>query len=572
MDHRPLHAARVSTLFAVALPAYAGGTVLAAIVVALDWGLVGAPLLGGWLACVVALMLARLAVHRAYVRAPASRDDLAWERRFALGSFASGLLWALVPLFLLPIGNELIEAAVVIIVGGVIVAGVGLSSASMLAPWVFAAPPLAGLVFVLAMQPDATHRLLAGVVIFFALVMARMAREIHRSIVGALRGKLENQLLRERVEASETRLRDAIESCPEGIAVWDAEDRLVVCNQSYAALYGAGRTARELAGTPFERIASNAWQWEHPAGRADEALRGEWIAARVAVHRAGTGESTQYEGRDGRWRQGRTVRMRAGGWVGLVSDITELRSAQGAFEALLAEEDLVLDTLPVGIAFLERRVVTRCNRRLEQMLGYGPGELQGKSTLAWFANEGRWQDAGESAYRGLHGGAIMEADARLTRKDGTKLWCSVLGRALDPSAPERSAIFTFADIDDRVAAEKALRESQEKLRLAVEAADVVYWDWDRESGRVVWGDGHVRAWEDYRTQIHPEDLERYLAAVQAAWEGSVPYSCEYRVLGREGAVRWIAARGKTVPDATGRATRMIGVAQDISERKAKEET
>jgi diguanylate cyclase (GGDEF)-like protein len=171
----------------------------------------------------------------------------------------------------------------------------------------------------------------------------------------------------------------------------------------------------------------------------------------------------------------------------------------------------------------------------------------------------------------MRGGAIMEGDARLVRKDGSRFWCRVIGRPLDPEAPDHAAIFTFSDIDQRVNAERALKESEEKLRLAVESADIVYWDWDRDSGEVAWGDGYVRKWQEYRDRVHPEDLERYLAAVNGAWDRGEPYACEYRVIGRGGKAAWISARGKTMSDPSGRRSRMIGVAQDVTERRAQEE-
>jgi diguanylate cyclase (GGDEF)-like protein len=71
--------------------------------------------------------------------------------------------------------------------------------------------------------------------------------------------------------------------------------------------------------------------------------------------------------------------------------------------------------------------------------------------------------------------------------------------------------------------------------------------------------------------VHPEDRERYLAEARAAWEGRRPYAAEYRVVGRDGQVAWISAQGKVLTDSAGRALRMIGVSQDITERKRRED-
>ena len=578
MEDKRLHAARVAALFAVARPAYAGGAAIAAVLVAMLWGSYPAGRLLGWLFVLFGVMLARAALHRAYARKPEPGDPEQWERRYVLGTFAAGLLWAYAAATLTPPSNQLLEAAVVIVIGGVLVAGTGLSAASLRAVYAFVSPALVALTAHLALQPDGTHRMLAGAIVLFSVVMARMAHEINRTLVEALRERLRNEELLSRAEASETRLRDAMESFPEGIAVWDGEDRLTVCNDSYARLYGAGRAAAELVGTPFERIAASAWEAEHPPGQGQDAGRAAWIERHIAEHRAGKGESHQYQGRDGRWRQASTVRMRGGGWVALVADITELKRAQDAFFKVLAEEDLVLDTLPVGVAFIEDATVVRCNRRLEQILGYAPGELRGQSTQVWFTSEERWSAARSEVYRRMDEGGIMEGDARLVRKDGSRVWCRALGRSLDSESSRRASIITFTDIDERIAAERALKESEEKLRLAVEAAELQYWEWDRESGNVTWGgpdpraaDVHVRPWTELRDKVHPEDRERYLAAVETAWEKGESYAAEYRVQERGGAVRWFLARGVAVGGAAGAATRMIGVTQDITARKAGED-
>ena len=571
MEDANLAGLRVATLYSVSRAAYAGGMAVGAMLVVVLWDLYPPALLLAWLGALGLVMLGRIAVHWRFVHAPEPRDARAWERRFAVGALCSGLAWTFVPAVLIPHDHELIEAAVVIILGGVLMAGAGLAAASRAAVYCLVLAPLGLLALQLLRQPDSVHRLLALALLLFSAVMARMAYAIHSSLVQALHERLRNRALLERLEGSETRLRDALGSLPDAIAVWDADDRLAVCNDVYAELYGGGVPPARLVGTPFDRAAAQAWETEHAAGKGDDSQRAAWIAQRIERHRAGTGETHQYQGRDGRWRMARTVRMRAGGWVGLVTDITDVRQAQDAFLRVLAEEDLVLDTLPVGVAFVERHAVVRCNRRLEELLGYAPGELQGQSTRVWFTSDERWTEAFQESHRRMAGGGIMEGDARLVRRDGGRVWCRVVGRSLHPGSPGESLILTFTDIERRLTAEKALKESEEKLRLAVEAAGIVYWEWDRVADRVSWGDGHSRKWREYCEQIHPDDRERYLASVTAAWERGEPYSCEYRVMGHGGQATWILARGKTMPDAAGVPRRMIGVAQDVTERRGQEE-
>jgi diguanylate cyclase (GGDEF)-like protein/PAS domain S-box-containing protein len=541
---------------------------------------------------------------------------------------------------------------------------------------------------------------LAVLLVLLALVLGVAVVRAYRD----LRERAEREKLLARVAQSEAQLRDAIESFPEGIAVYDAEDRLVVCNENYARVYGDGKGARELAGTPQPVIAQNAMAVEvlppEYAGRSEA-----WVAEVIEQRRGANGAVRLFQTVDGRWLHGRWVRSRDGGIVSMFADVTELRRAQDAYGQVLAEENLVLDTLPVGVAFMAERVIVRCNRRLEQMLGYGAGELHGMSSRVLYPSDEVWRAAGEG-YGRLRGGAVHEGEMKLQRKDGTTLYAQVVARSTEPDAPQASLIITFSDISERYSAELALRKSEamyrnlvetsndliwsldaagrctylspaaarriygyepgemlgrefreasapevserdaavfgrilagesmfdyetrhlrrdgshvdlsfnaiplrdaagavvgatgtardvslekaaaaelhesvERLRLAVDTADLQYWEWDRETGSMRFGrgpqagaqDARRIGFDEYLYQVHEEDRERLRDASLATQASGAPYELEFRVVGKAGRIRWMHARGKAIPDRRGEITRVIGVSQDITERKRQEE-
>ena len=473
-----LEAARVTALYRGARPAYATTLFNAAILVAVLWGARDEAALLGWYAALLVATLARVALHRGFGRSDGAGNARRWEQRFALGALATGAIWAYAPAALFPDSGPLLQMAVVFVVGGSIIGAAGVYAASRLTFYAFAALPSIAIAAQLLLQPGRTYKLLGATVVVFGVVMIRVYRDIHGAVVDALRSRLRNQELVERLAGSEARLRDAIESFPEAIAVWDSEDRLIMCDDAYARLYGDGRGPAELAGIPYLEIARDAYRAEQPSGYGGR--QEEWIEQRLRQHREGSGVLRQFQTRDGRWKQGKSVRTALGGYVSVVADITELKRAQEAYLAVLAEEHLVLDTLPVGVAFVERRVIVRCNRRLEQMLGYAPGELQGKPTRVWYASDEQWDAAGEEAYRRLASGEIIEGDSRLARRDGSRVWCRALGRSLDPSAPEESAIFVFSDASERIAAEQALRASEALYRNLVATSNDLIWSTDLE--------------------------------------------------------------------------------------------
>src|SRR5262249_28740909 len=134
---------------------------------------------------------------------------------------------------------------------------------------------------------------------------------------------------------------------------------------------------------------------------------------------------------------------------------------------------------------------------------------------------------------------------------------------------------------ERARAEAALRESEERLRLAQLKTGIGLWDWDLRSGKVTWTPeleaifglepGSVKCYADFRDRVHPDDI----AAVETKRDEAVrrreTFSVEFRVFGPDGQVRWILAVGGAFYDeATGEPIRLLGNNVDITERKLAE--
>jgi PAS domain S-box-containing protein len=136
---------------------------------------------------------------------------------------------------------------------------------------------------------------------------------------------------------------------------------------------------------------------------------------------------------------------------------------------------------------------------------------------------------------------------------------------------------------EREAAQRALAESEERLRVATHAANVGTWDFFPLTGELIWND-HCRAhfglspgatvnYEVFLAGLHPDDRERMDGVVKAMLSpsGEGRMDEEYRTIGfTDGMERWISARGRTT-FVDGRAVRFTGTAVDITERKRNEE-
>ena len=139
------------------------------------------------------------------------------------------------------------------------------------------------------------------------------------------------------------------------------------------------------------------------------------------------------------------------------------------------------------------------------------------------------------------------------------------------------------DAVERARAEAALRDSEEQLRLATEAAEVGLWDLDPTTGTLFWpprvklmfgfsADAPVTM-ADFEAALHPDEHAAVTACFAAALDPArrAVYDVEHRAIGKEdGVTRWIAAKGRGVFDSSGTCVRALGTAIDISARKAVE--
>ncbi len=122
--------------------------------------------------------------------------------------------------------------------------------------------------------------------------------------------------------------------------------------------------------------------------------------------------------------------------------------------------------------------------------------------------------------------------------------------------------------------------AEEHVQLAMEAATIGYWDWDVIRNEQVWSDTckallglPTESEADFGVlmeRVHPDDRENLGRAIDLAIEEKKAYAFEFRVIWPDGSTHWQVARGRAFYDDSGRATRMIGIAMDISERKVAE--
>jgi len=130
--------------------------------------------------------------------------------------------------------------------------------------------------------------------------------------------------------------------------------------------------------------------------------------------------------------------------------------------------------------------------------------------------------------------------------------------------------------------ESALRESEGRLRLAIDATHMALWDWDIVRDRATWA-GHYAdlfgidpgtfagSYQELLALVHPDDREQVRVAMDRALTDHAPYACEFRVVYPDGSLHWLEWWGEVYRDERRQPVRMVGLLQDITRRRQAED-
>jgi PAS domain S-box-containing protein len=374
-------------------------------------------------------------------------------------------------------------------------------------------------------------------------------------------------------------LRSFIEAMPAVVYAKDRQGRLLVGNRGTSELLGkpleayVGRTDAELLADPVQAAAV--------------------MAADARVMASGETEQLEEEvsfpdGRRAWWLSTKApLRDDAGQVIGLVGtslDITARREAELRHREI--EERYRLAAQATNDAIWDWRLADGqivWNEALRTLFGHDLVETSAQWWLDRIHPDDRARvDTGIHAV--IHGTRSAWADEyRFRRADGE--YASVFDRGTvlrDASGAPLRMIGAMLDLTERKRAEAVLAEREERLRLATEAGDLGFWDVDLVHDQLIWP-AHTKAMfgispdvpvsmRDFYDGLHPDDREATAEAFAAAIDPDrrALYDIEYRTVGKEdGVVRWVAAKGRGLFE-DDRCVRVVGVAMDITRRKADE--
>jgi PAS domain S-box-containing protein len=403
-----------------------------------------------------------------------------------------------------------------------------------------------------------------------------------RYLVGVVTDITSRVLAEDRVRESETRFRSVAETAAAGIVMADDRSTIVFANRTAGDMFGYDEGS--LVGQPLTMLMPEGYRSRHTDG----------------VRRyLSTGASTRF-GRtvtlEGLRRDGSTfpLDLSRSTWeargqrffTGILSDVTERVRALQALDRSRQRLLAYVAHTPAAVAMFDTdlRYIAVSRRWLDDYQ-LGDRDLIGQHHYDVFP-EIRQLPEWRAAHQRCLAGAIVRSDEdHFVRADGRDEWLRWEVRPWTDERDQIGGIIMLTEvITRRKLAERALMESEQRLRLALENSSHGLWDWNIGTGEVVLDENWWRILgyapgelasriETWERGIHEEDRARVSEALERSLASDdVPWNLDYRSYRKDGTVAWLNSRGRVQErDPGGRPLRMVGTIHDITARRQVEE-
>lgn len=279
------------------------------------------------------------------------------------------------------------------------------------------------------------------------------------------------------------------------------------------------------------------------------------------------------------WQQDQIIKVR-----GTVQDISHRKRSEGKLRESEFRYRQLLNVAPIGIAVHVEGKIVFTNPAGAKLLGApSPDAFIGKPITS-IIHPDNLQQAANRINRMIAGEeGLYPTEDRYVRMDGSIIPVEVMAVPLTYEGKMGVQVMV-TDISERKRAENVLRESEERFRTTLDAANIGLWDWNLKTD--LWYstptyfkmlgydpevDGQNR--EVWGSRTHPDDYDFVIQKMETVRdEGEAGFDIELRFRHKDGTYRWLNSVGRGIEfDAQGKTTRMFGLQIDITERKKAEE-
>ena len=365
--------------------------------------------------------------------------------------------------------------------------------------------------------------------------------------------------------------RTLFEHAPDGILVADRSSYYLDANPSMCRMLGYSRD--ELVGLHASDIVAPE---EHP--HIESALH---QIETTAVYQ----RRWRFRRKDGSTFPAEVIATVTpdGNLLAMVRDVTEQTEAVAA---LLFERDKAqryLDSADVILLALDLEGrVTLINRKGCELLGRHESEVLGCNWIETCV-PARVQEALTERMAGLVAGDTSVVENPILMAGGGERLIEWRNSVVRDEAGRPTGTFSSGtDVTERHAAVEALKTAEERMRFALQSAEVGIWDMDYRTGVLEWSEileaqyglrpgTFPGTFEAFVERVHPDDRESLLASLMTAQSSGADFSVQHRSLWQDGTVRWLSGAGRILLGHDGEPLRGVGVSLDVTDRRSLED-
>jgi len=250
-----------------------------------------------------------------------------------------------------------------------------------------------------------------------------------------------------------------------GLAI-TRDGKIINANRMAGDIFGYA--PRDLQGEPVDILFASATQYREALKEFQEMIEknGFVHVETELVRKGGSAVWCEIHGRP------MVTDRLADGMIYAVQDITLRKYQQAILDNALHQQELLFDLAVVGLLFLRDGCFVKVNRKLLAIFGYAREELLGQSVALIHPSEALSQQRMEAVWTSPSGREAVQ-ECEFVRKDGTRFWGQMVGRAVNRTDPDQGAIVAIIDIDEQKRAVENLRSTQHFLDLILENLPVL---------------------------------------------------------------------------------------------------
>lgn len=395
-----------------------------------------------------------------------------------------------------------------------------------------------------------------------------------------LNEKLEDAL--HEIKTAQSRYTELFEGSRDGIVIINEQGRFLECNQAYSNM--VGYTMEELSNMDFYQITPKKWhEWEKREIVENQLLKRGYsdLYEKEYIRKDGTVFPVELRS----YRHKGKTPEESFLW-GVARDITSQKETEEAIRKKQKRlSDIIAHSAEMQYIHDTEHVLSYVSPQCKNILGYTEEELKINWTRLTTDHPVNKQGF-DKTMKAIETGIRQKPyNLELFKKNGDKIWVEIHESPLkDEQGKVTGIVGALRNLTTEKQALEHLQELNEKLKLAMEAANEGMWEWNLKTGEVHFNERAYRMlgylpfdkprnkdwWFD---QIHPDEKDQVLREVYSYTEGRTDsYNTEFRMKRKNGGYIWIVSHGKIIKrDGKGKPLNMVGIHRNINERKQAEQ-